>query len=1165
VPVAIPALVAAGYAAATGTVIFGLSVAMSATLIGIGTLAASLLQTALTPKPKRPGMPFSDISSARTTQVKEPVTERRITYGECKLSGPINYFGSTESNKYLHLVITLATHECQAIQTVWFNNDPIHTDDIDSGGNVIAGKYAGGARIKKHLGQPGQVVDPDLLAEIAEIKSTFVGNSICYIYVRLKKDDVLYKSGLPNVQVWLQGAKLLDLRDGTTSWSPNPALCLYDYYLHTKYGMSTPARKFLTSNVTATANSCDEMVPTKPVVHAVTAVAINGSLAAPTGKPLLAIGSAGNIGGNRRDYVVTFTGAGGVESPPSPIATIAIPSQNSRVNLTAIPLGGAGVTGRKIYRNKGDYLEGDPSNVMRLLTTIADNATTTYTDNIKDEDLGDTVRPAGSLKNRLTLNGDILNFQIGDRVQLTTTGTLPTGISLLTNYYVIPVQIVNTLVIQLATSYQNALAGTAITITAAGSGTHTVTKNAEPRYTTNGTLGTSRQPNENIGDLLSAMAGSMIPVGGRWIMKAAVWVAPTIHFGMNDLCGALEITPKHSRRDRFNGLQGLYVTPANRGEPSDYPLVKDDSYVTEDGGQLIIAQLDLPMTSRSQMAQRIARVQLNRHRRQRTIQITTNLAGLQVQAADPFTFSHSNHNFVASEFEVSDFNLVPRSDKNGRPMLTCDIVAQQTDSAIYDFNELTQESTPQPPQSTVIGNPDDVVVPGSPTAVETKYVTTDGTGVKVRADISFTASTDFFVRQYEIEYRPQQYGEYLKLPPSLSNSAVIYDLAPGIYDLRVRAVSIFNAKSAYVYSTFTIVGLSDLPGDVQGFSVISVGDDAALQWVQTVDIDVKVSGWVRIRHTPLTVGYTWGNARDITPALPGIATHANVPLLDGTYMAKFVDSVGNESSDFAAVIVANTKIIKMNHIVTVTEDSTFAGTKSGVEVIASKLQLAGAGLFDDTAGDFDDALGDFDAGNGLGQVTTATYTFATLADAGKVTRCYLQSAITHEIFNSVEYFDSRSGDFDAALGLFEGESVPGISITFYVRTTSDDPAGTPTWGAWQPFIAGYFTARGFQFKIEIHSLDSSYQTEISALSVAISIPDTIDAGTVTTTSGALATFTFNETFTAAPSVLPIINDAQAGDIAVIPLANVTSSNFKAGVLNSGSYVVRSLTWFAKGH
>jgi hypothetical protein len=71
------------------------------------------------------------------------------------------------------------------------------------------------------------------------------------------------------------------------------------------------------------------------------------------------------------------------------------------------------------------------------------------------------------------------NILTGTRVRLTTTTTLPGGLATATDYYVI--RLSNT-TFSLATSYANAVAGTAINITDAGTGTHTVNW-LLPRYT----------------------------------------------------------------------------------------------------------------------------------------------------------------------------------------------------------------------------------------------------------------------------------------------------------------------------------------------------------------------------------------------------------------------------------------------------------------------------------------------------------------------------------------------------------------------------------------------------------------------------------------------------------------------------------------------------------
>lgn len=71
------------------------------------------------------------------------------------------------------------------------------------------------------------------------------------------------------------------------------------------------------------------------------------------------------------------------------------------------------------------------------------------------------------------------NILTGTRVRLTTTTTLPAGLALATDYYVIRL---SDTTFSLASSYANSIAGTAVDITDTGTGTHTISW-LLPRYT----------------------------------------------------------------------------------------------------------------------------------------------------------------------------------------------------------------------------------------------------------------------------------------------------------------------------------------------------------------------------------------------------------------------------------------------------------------------------------------------------------------------------------------------------------------------------------------------------------------------------------------------------------------------------------------------------------
>jgi hypothetical protein len=106
-------------------------------------------------------------------------------------------------------------------------------------------------------------------------------------------------------------------------------------------------------------------------------------------KPLPALtaatGATGAITNPTTRYLVTFVTALG-ESDPGPAST-AIALSSNVADLSAIPTSPChSVTSRKIYRNKAAALT-----TYYLLDTIADNTTTTYSDNTPDASLGAAI------------------------------------------------------------------------------------------------------------------------------------------------------------------------------------------------------------------------------------------------------------------------------------------------------------------------------------------------------------------------------------------------------------------------------------------------------------------------------------------------------------------------------------------------------------------------------------------------------------------------------------------------------------------------------------------------------------------------------------------------------------------------------------------------------
>jgi len=189
-----------------------------------------------------------------------------------------------------------------------------------------------------------------------------------------------------------------------------------------------------------------------------------------------------------------------------------------------------------------------------------------------------------------------INLMNLSTVQVSTTTTLPAGLSAATNYFVI--RLTDT-TCKLATSYANAVAGTAIDITTTGTGTHTI-NTLLPRYTngagvqaymvnTNATALGASTPNLSIGYTNSAATASratptVLPVGKTAAANGLILYSGT---------GVGKVGP-------FMPLQG-----GDAGIQSIQTIQNSTSYVSGEYSVVLCKPLlTLPITTLGVMAER---------------------------------------------------------------------------------------------------------------------------------------------------------------------------------------------------------------------------------------------------------------------------------------------------------------------------------------------------------------------------------------------------------------------------------------------------------------------------------------------------------------------------------------------------------------------------------
>lgn len=226
----------------------------------IVTMAINMaISAAFSKKPKAGQGSFANYSRDRTLTVRQPAAPRRVIYGEVKVGGVMVFMHTTSNDTKLHIVQTLAGHECEAIGDVYFNDEVV---PLDGSGNAT-GKYAGYVRVFKHLGSATQTADTNLVAAAPD---KWTANhrlrGVAYLYIELTGNSDLFPNGLPNISAIVKGKKdVYDPRTATTGWSENAALCVANYLCDTKYGLGVDYTSYINeTDLIAAANVCDEAV-----------------------------------------------------------------------------------------------------------------------------------------------------------------------------------------------------------------------------------------------------------------------------------------------------------------------------------------------------------------------------------------------------------------------------------------------------------------------------------------------------------------------------------------------------------------------------------------------------------------------------------------------------------------------------------------------------------------------------------------------------------------------------------------------------------------------------------------------------------------------------------------------------------------------------------------
>ncbi len=303
-------------------------------------------------------------------------------------------------------------------------------------------------------------------------------------------------------------------------------------------------------------------------------------------------------------------------------------------------------------------------------------------------------------------------------------------------------------------------------VTLAGSGT-------EKRYTLNGIVKADRSLGDVLGDMVTACAGTLFWGSGYWKLKAGAYSSPVKTLTLDDLRGPINLQTRISMQDNFNTVRGTFNDADQDWITADYPEITSATFKTEDNGEEALLDLQLPFTTSSATAQRLAKLTLYRGREQMTLSADFGLEAFQIEVGDIIAFTNSRYGFSAKEFEVIGWRFASDQDAGD---LRVNLTLRETSQAAFDWSA---EETAIISNNSTLPAFTSVAAPTNLALSATAVINDDGITIPA-IKASWDISPNAFVQYYEIQYKrlggEEDYGLLLMLILKVKTGAALQSL-----------------------------------------------------------------------------------------------------------------------------------------------------------------------------------------------------------------------------------------------------------------------------------------------------------------------------------------------------------------------------------------------------
>ena len=370
----------------------------------------------------------------------------------------------------------------------------------------------------------------------------------------------------------------------------------------------------------------------------------------------------------------------------------------------------------------------------------------------------------------------------------------------------------------------------------------------EDRYTINGVLNADMSIQDCLQQMVTACGGSLWWGGGSWKLKPGYYTAPVKTLTLDDIVSEINLQTRIAMRDNFNIVRGTFNDAGQRWIAAEYPEFYSAAFVAEDDGVESPIDLELPLTTSSATAQRLAKQLLFRNREQLTFTADFGMEALELQVGDIIALTIDRYGWSAKEFEVVGWTFGANGEAGD---LRVTMTLRETSSAAFSWSA---EESAITSNNSNLPNPFGGLTISSLTATGSGRTQGDGTFINT-VIVDWADVQNKFLDYYEVEWKATADTDYAATTTDQS-SIELSPLVDGIqYTIRVRAVTVAGVKGTFTAITHTPGGDTTAPAAPTSLSATGGYRQIIVKWTNPTDADFKdVEVFVNSSNT--TVGAT---------------------------------------------------------------------------------------------------------------------------------------------------------------------------------------------------------------------------------------------------------------------------------------------------------------------